>query len=93
MALSLEVEEALRNFLRQSDFTETGAVVTDLDGTAVSEETGRIYIPPPVKFGLKALYEAGFPVVKSALNHGDISLKNVIVNDEREIRAILDWEH
>ncbi len=67
MALSLEVEEALRNFLRQSDFTETGAVVTDLDGTAVHEENGRIYIPPPVEFGLKALYEAGRPVVLNSL--------------------------
>lgn len=30
---------------------------------------------------------------KPALNHGDIRLKNVIVNGEGQITAILDWEH
>src|SRR5690606_20759521 len=29
---------------------------------------------------------------KPALNHGDLRLKNVIVNSEGEITAILDWE-
>ncbi len=30
---------------------------------------------------------------KSSLNHGDIRLKNVIVDEQGEIKAILDWEH
>ncbi|MBC7795587.1 MAG: phosphotransferase [Pyrinomonadaceae bacterium] len=30
---------------------------------------------------------------KPALNHGDIRLKNVIVNEAGEINAILDWEN
>lgn len=67
MALSLEVEEALKNFLRQSNFTTNGGVVTDLDGTAVHEEKGRIYIPEPVEFGLKAIYNAGRPVILNSL--------------------------
>jgi hygromycin-B 4-O-kinase len=29
----------------------------------------------------------------SSLNHGDIRLKNVIVNDKKKIIAILDWEN
>jgi hydroxymethylpyrimidine pyrophosphatase-like HAD family hydrolase len=67
MALSLEVENALKQFFIQSRFAESGAVITDLDGTAVHEEHGRIYIPEPVEFGLKALYEAGRPVILNSL--------------------------
>lgn len=67
MALSLEVDELLKTFLRESSFTETGGIVTDLDGTAVHEENGRIIIPPPVEFGLKANYEAGRRIVINSL--------------------------
>ena len=67
MALSLEVEEALKQFYRESRFAETGGVITDLDGTAVHEEHGRVYIPEPVEFGLKAIYETGRPVVINSL--------------------------
>lgn len=67
MALSLEVEEALKRFYRESRFAEVGGVVTDLDGTAVHEEHGRISIPEPVEFGLKAIYETGRPVVINSL--------------------------
>lgn len=28
-----------------------------------------------------------------ALNHGDLRLKNVIIDDKGKIRAIIDWEH
>ena len=44
MALSSEVDEALKQFVGQSGFAARGGVVTDLDGTAVHEEHGRIYI-------------------------------------------------
>lgn len=67
MALSAEVEAALENFLRQSNFTTVGGVFTDLDGTAVHEEKGRIYIPDPVEYGLRAIYKAGRPVVLNSL--------------------------
>jgi aminoglycoside phosphotransferase (APT) family kinase protein len=30
---------------------------------------------------------------KPSLNHGDIRLKNVIVNDDGQITAFIDWEH
>lgn len=67
MALSKEVESALTDFARGSRFTTRGGVVMDLDGTAVHEEKGRTYIPQPVEFGLKALYDVGRPVVLNSL--------------------------
>jgi hypothetical protein len=67
MSLSLEVDEVLKNFLSESRFTLSGGVIIDLDGTAVHEENGRIFIPEPVEFGLKANYEAGRAVVINSL--------------------------
>lgn len=67
MPLEQEVELALRDFAESSRFTTDGGVVMDLDGTAVHEENGRVYIPPPVEFGLKALYDRGRPVVLNSL--------------------------
>lgn len=67
MPLSADVETALSDFVWNSAFSSSGAVVTDLDGTAVHEDNGRIYIPPPVEFGLKALYDRGRPVVLNSL--------------------------
>lgn len=62
-----EVAAAVDRFLDQAEFSRSGAIVTDLDGTAVHEENGRIYIPPPVEYGLKAVYERGRPVVLNSL--------------------------
>lgn len=67
MGLNLEVEQALKEFIQNSRFPTSGGVITDLDGTAVHEKEGRIYIPDEVSFGLKALYEAGRPVVLNSL--------------------------
>lgn len=67
MALNPEVEAALQQFKQQTHFAGHGGVITDLDGTAVHEEDGRIYIPKPVAFGLKALYDAGRPVILNSL--------------------------
>src|SRR5687768_16369593 len=67
MALSEEVELALSEFAKTSRFTSTGGVITDLDGTAVHEDQGRIYIPEPVEFGLKALYDRRRPVALNSL--------------------------
>ena len=54
-------------FLATSGFAEKGAIVTDLDGTAVHEDQGRIYIPPPVEFGLRAIYDSGRPIILNSL--------------------------
>jgi len=62
-----EFDAVLRKFLMQSRFAAEGAVVTDLDGTAVHEEHGRVYIPEPVELGLKKIYELGRPVVLNSL--------------------------
>lgn len=67
MALSQEVDKALVEFFESSRFPVDGAVVIDLDGTAVHEEDGRVFIPQPVEFGLKAIYERGRPVVLNSL--------------------------
>ena len=67
MPLNSDVEAAIADFAYNSDFFTSGAVVTDLDGTAVHEDQGRIFIPPPVEFGLKALYDRGRPVVLNSL--------------------------
>jgi hydroxymethylpyrimidine pyrophosphatase-like HAD family hydrolase len=62
-----EVDAQLRDFLQKSQFCTTGAVMTDLDGTAVHEDRGRIYIPQPVELGLKALHSAGRPFILNSL--------------------------
>ena len=67
MALNLEVEQVLKEFIQNSRFPVSGGVITDLDGTAVHEKDGRTFIPDEVSFGLKALYEAGRPVVLNSL--------------------------
>jgi hydroxymethylpyrimidine pyrophosphatase-like HAD family hydrolase len=67
MSLSIETDDTISQFVVTSGFTERGAVVMDLDGTAVHEENGRTYIPQPVESGLKALYDRGRPVVLNSL--------------------------
>ena len=62
-----DMTTAITRFLENSSFAQNGGVVIDLDGTAVHEDQGRIYIPEPVEFGLKALYDAGRPVVLNSL--------------------------
>jgi hypothetical protein len=67
MALASNIDDDLRVFLRESAFLTSGAVVTDLDGTAVHEFEGRIAIPDPVSHGLKHLNDLGRPVVLNTL--------------------------
>jgi len=67
MALEKELDDRLKEFLRQSNFASRGGVVTDLDGTAVHEHRGRIYIPEPVEFGLKSLHDLGRPFILNSL--------------------------
>jgi hydroxymethylpyrimidine pyrophosphatase-like HAD family hydrolase len=57
----------LEQFLTTSGFEHQGAVVTDLDGTALHEDRGRIYIPKPVELGLKQLHDMGRPFILNSL--------------------------
>ena len=59
--------EVLRDFVARSAFTDKGGIVTDLDGTALHEDQGRIYIPEPVEFGFRALHDRGRPFVLNTL--------------------------
>src|SRR5262249_46621819 len=67
MALDNGAEEQLKQFLSQSTFAADGGVVTDLDGTVVDEDRGRIYIPPSVELALKELYDFGRPLMLNTL--------------------------
>jgi hydroxymethylpyrimidine pyrophosphatase-like HAD family hydrolase len=67
MALNPDVDQVIVEFFKTSRFMTDGAVVIDLDGTAVHEENGRVFIPDPVEFGLKAIYDRGRPVVLNSL--------------------------
>lgn len=58
---------ALREFLAQSDFMRHGGVLTDLDGTAVLEENGRVYVSVPMETGLKRMHDLGRTVVINSL--------------------------
>jgi hydroxymethylpyrimidine pyrophosphatase-like HAD family hydrolase len=63
----LKANAALEAFARESRFGESGAVVTDLDGTAVHELQGISTIPEQVEFGLKALRDRGRPIILNSL--------------------------
>lgn len=67
MALKEQIDDELRAFLAETDFAGAGAVVTDLDGTAVHEFDGRIVIPDLVACGLKRLNDLGRPIVLNTL--------------------------
>ena len=65
--LSPDVETRLRYFINQSEFCSKGGIITDLDGTAVHEDRGRVYIPEQVELGLKQIYDLGRPLVLNSL--------------------------
>lgn len=67
MALSEDAETKLQHFIHQSSFATSGVVVTDLDGTAVHEDQGRITIPKEVELGLMRHYERGRPLILNSL--------------------------
>ena len=62
-----EAEEALRLFLADGRFESSGAFITDLDGTAVLEREGRIFLPPEIERGLATVRHRGRPVVANTL--------------------------
>ena len=67
MPLTEEHHLQLQNFFNQSNFVEEGAVITDLDGTAVHEYQSKIVIPEEVEKGLKKIHDLGRPVVINTL--------------------------
>lgn len=60
-------EAILRDFIEASSFRTQGAVITDLDGTAVHEFQGKIVIPKEVEYGLLHHYRSGRPIVLNSL--------------------------
>jgi hydroxymethylpyrimidine pyrophosphatase-like HAD family hydrolase len=67
MGFSEEVEGKLQLFMQRSSFANKGAVITDLDGTAVHEFQGKIVIPKEVELGLMRHYERGRPLILNSL--------------------------
>jgi hydroxymethylpyrimidine pyrophosphatase-like HAD family hydrolase len=67
MSLGDKLNDQLKQFLQQSDFASRGGVLTDLDGTAVYEDQGRVYIPKAVELGLKQLHDFGRPFILNSL--------------------------
>jgi hydroxymethylpyrimidine pyrophosphatase-like HAD family hydrolase len=79
-----QVDDILSRFLEETHFNRAGAIMTDLDGTAVHEFEGRIAIPDPVSHGLKLLRDRGCPVLLNSLRFP----LNVIKTFGREWYAI-----
>src|SRR5688572_32279030 len=67
MSLDQAIIDSLQSFANESEFTKRGGIITDLDGTALHEKAGKIYIPKPVEFGFKALHDLGRPFVLNTL--------------------------
>ena len=67
MLLRDEINAKLRHFVNKSSFVASGAVITDLDGTAVHEFQGKIAIPREVELGLMRHYERGRPLILNSL--------------------------
>lgn len=67
MPLPSAISAQLLDFHEHSHFATQGGVVTDLDGTAVHEQAGRVYVAEAVAEALRALVELGRPVVINTL--------------------------
>ncbi len=61
------IDAALADFLARSRFASAGAMISDLDGTALHESEGRLMIAPEIVAGLKALQAKGRPIVLNTL--------------------------
>ena len=67
MSLTSEQIAAVERFFLNSNFSTQGAVMTDLDGTAVHEFKGRTIIHHAVELGLKKIYDLGRPIIINTL--------------------------
>jgi len=61
------IDAALADFLARSRFASAGAMISDLDGTALYESEGRLIIASEIVAGLKALQAKGRPIVLNTL--------------------------
>ena len=66
MPINFEAQEQLHRFLDKHDFTK-GCLALDLDGTALNEERGRIYISESVEAGVKAIHDLKCPIILNTL--------------------------
>jgi hydroxymethylpyrimidine pyrophosphatase-like HAD family hydrolase len=66
MPINFEAQEGLRKFLTKHDFTQ-GCLALDLDGTALNEDRGRIYISESVEAGVKAVHDLKRPIILNTL--------------------------
>ena len=67
MDLLLDYLPRLQRFLRDSRFAQSGAVMTDLDGTAVHELEGRVVLSRSVELGLERVHARGREVLINTL--------------------------
>lgn len=67
MSANANSEAILKDFIEASSFRTKGAVLTDLDGTAVHEFQGKIVIPKEVEYGLLHHYRSGRSIVLNSL--------------------------
>jgi hydroxymethylpyrimidine pyrophosphatase-like HAD family hydrolase len=68
--------DELRRFLAKRDFMQ-GGLALDLDGTALNEERGRIYISEAVEAGVKAIHDLKRPIILNTLRF-PLSVMNTI---------------
>jgi hypothetical protein len=61
------VGSTIERFLAASDFMGLGGVMTDLDGTALHEERGRVFVSVPMETGLQRMSRLARPVVLNTL--------------------------
>jgi hydroxymethylpyrimidine pyrophosphatase-like HAD family hydrolase len=66
MPLGIQDQETLRKFVRARNFAQ-GMLALDLDGTALLEDRGKVFISSSVEKGVKALHDLGQPVVVNTL--------------------------
>lgn len=66
MPLRTEDREAMRKFVEARNFAR-GMLVLDLDGTALLEDRGKVFISSSVEKGVKAVHDLGLPVVVNTL--------------------------
>ena len=67
MALPASQSAQLQHFFNHSKFEECGALITDLDGTAIHEFEGHYSIPQSVQLGLDKIYDLGRPIILNTL--------------------------
>lgn len=67
MPISTDTERRLHDFLHAHPFADAGAVITDLDGTAVHQVRDRYMIPEGVERGLERVRACSRPTVVNTL--------------------------